>query len=179
MDQGTSRQQDLEDLAVKSTITTAKIGTEMSTESRLEKDIEKMLEKEKTVPVGRKQEKKKEMSEIGKKKRFAFQTRGKINAKESKELKGTHNNIFEWVKKQKKIVEETDSFEKNVELEVEIEPIEIDVMSKQDRLSRMRMMRKAWEAGRICKGIIIELAEGMEKAVTRRMVGELAVEISN
>jgi hypothetical protein len=54
----------------------------MATESRLDKDIKKMLEKEKTVPAGRKQEKKKEMSEIVKRKRFTFQTKGKIIAKE-------------------------------------------------------------------------------------------------
>ena len=64
-------------------------------------------------------------------------------------MKRTHNNIFDWVKKQKKIIKEKDSFEKNVDLEVEIEPIEIDVMSKQDNLSRIRMRMKAWEAGRI------------------------------
>ena len=71
------------------------------------------MEKENTVPVGRKEEKKKEMSETGKKKRFEFQTRGKITVKESKELKRTHNNIFDWVQKQKKIIKEKDNFEKN------------------------------------------------------------------
>ena len=74
-------------------------------------------------------------------------------------MKRTHNNIFEWVKKQKKIIEGKDSFEKNVELEVKIQPMDIDVMSKQDRLSRMWIRMKAWEAGRICKEIILELAE--------------------
>ena len=71
--------------------------SEVSTESRLDKDIERMLEKEKIIPEGRKDEKgkRKEMSEAGKRKRFVFNTRGKITAKESKELKRTHNNIFD------------------------------------------------------------------------------------
>ena len=71
--------------------------TEVSTESRLEKDIERMLEKEKVIPEGRKDEKgkRKEMRDAGKRKRFVFNTRGKITAKESKELKRTHNNIFD------------------------------------------------------------------------------------
>ena len=38
-------------------------------------------------------------------------------------------------------------------------------MSKEERLSRMRSRMKAWEAGKICKEIVLELAEGVEKAV--------------
>ena len=41
------------------------------------------------------------MSENGKKKKFIFNTRGKITTKESKELKRTHKNIFDWVQKEK------------------------------------------------------------------------------
>ena len=139
-----------------------------------------MLEKEKTIPAGRKEcQVNKEMSEIGKRKRFEFQTRGKITAKESKKLKRTHNNIFDWVKKQKKVLEEKDNFEKSESLEMETEPMEIDIISKEERLSRMSSMMKAWEAGKICKEIVLELAEGMEKAVEKRMVAELVEEISS
>ena len=84
-DQETSQLVHLEDWAVRiATIPTASRGKEISTESVLERDIEKMLEKEKTIPAGRKGSQVKEMSEIGKRKRFNFQTRGKITAKESK-----------------------------------------------------------------------------------------------
>ena len=76
-------------------------------------------------------------------------------------------------------MEEKDIFEKGEELEIEIEPMEIDVMSKEERLSRMSSMMKAWEAGKICKEIVLELAEGMEKAVEKRMIEELIEEITN
>ena len=89
-----------------------------------------MLEKEKTIPAGRKGSQK--MSEIGKRKRFEFQTRGKITAKESKELKRTHNNIFDWVKKQKKVLEEKDNFEKSESVEMETEPMEISLVKRKD-----------------------------------------------
>ena len=92
-------------------------------------------------------DKDKELSQIGKRKRFEFRTRGKIIAEESTELRRTHHNIFDWVKKQRTVVEEKDIFEKGEELEIEIEPMEIDVMSKEERLSRMSSRMKAWEAG--------------------------------
>ena len=82
-------------------------------------------------------DKDKELSQIGKRIRFEFRKRGKIIAEESTELRRTHHNIFDWVKKQRTVVEEKDIFEKGEELEIEIEPMEIDVMSKEERLSRM------------------------------------------
>ena len=66
-------------------------------------DIEKSL-KDSRKPVeesnkGLKHpEKKKEISDKVRKAKFLFNTRGKINKKESKELIRTHTNIFDWVK---------------------------------------------------------------------------------
>ena len=69
--------------------------------SRLEEETTRMLEKAieitKKQPEGREDE--------GPKKKFIFNTRGKINKKESKELQRTHKNIFDWVQKEKKKVE--------------------------------------------------------------------------
>ena len=52
------------------------------------------------------------MSKAGKRKKFVFNTRGKITKKESKEQQRTHNNIFDWVQKEKRVVAEKDTFEK-------------------------------------------------------------------
>ena len=49
-------------------------------------------------------EKKKEISDKVRKAKFVFNTRGKINKKESKELIRTHTNIFDWVKKGNEIL---------------------------------------------------------------------------
>ena len=52
------------------------------------------------------------MSKAGKRKKFVFNTRGKITNKERKEQQRTHNNIFDWVQKEKRVVAEKDNFEK-------------------------------------------------------------------
>ena len=76
--------------------------------SRLEEETCRMLEKSKEIarkqPEGRNDE--------GTKKTFIFNTKGKINKKEGKELQRTHKNIFEWVQKEKEKVAEKDTFEK-------------------------------------------------------------------
>ena len=50
--------------------------------------------------------KKKEISDKVRKAKFVFNTRGKINKKESKELIRTHKNIFDWVQKGKESLKE-------------------------------------------------------------------------
>ena len=91
-------------------VTTTTIGDvhEVDVESRLEQETTGMLrrdteiEKEKKLPEGRK-------DEAAKKKRI-FNTRGKINSKESKELQRTHKNIFKWVRKERSNIGEKDPF---------------------------------------------------------------------
>ena len=50
-----------------------------------------------------------------------FKTRGKITKEESKELRRTHGNVFDWVKKGKESVKEKIEFEKKEEEELECE----------------------------------------------------------
>ena len=68
------------------------------------------------------------MSEAGKRKKFVFNTRGKITKKESKELQRTHNNIFDWVQKEKSVLAEKNNFEKKEEVELEVESMEVESM---------------------------------------------------
>ena len=100
------------------------------------------MEKEKNLPEGRKDK--------AAKKKFIFNTRGKINNKESKELQRTHGNIFEWVQKEKTKVAEKDTFERREHAEVEVEPMEVDILDKQERLDRVKRHAMTWEISRIC-----------------------------
>ena len=123
---------------------------------RLKEETYKMLEKDSEIakkqPEGR-------TDEVTKKK-FIFNTKGKINKKESKELQRTHKNIFDWVQKEKKKVEEKDCFEKREEIEMAIEPMEVDVMDRQERLDRVKRRAATWETSRICQELTIEMVEG-------------------
>ena len=89
------------------TTSTGEVQEEVES-SRLEEEtcrmLEKDIEKAKKQPEGR--------NEGSVKKNFIFNTKGKINKKECKELRRTHKNIFEWVQKEKEKVAEKDTFEK-------------------------------------------------------------------
>ena len=80
----------------------------------------------------------------------------------SKELKRTHNNIFDWVQKERRVIEEKDRFKEKEEVEIEIEPRDIETISKQERLDRMKMRMKAREESKVCKELVIEFAEGKQ-----------------
>ena len=78
----------------------------------LMKDIE--VEKVVRLPEGRKDE--------SSKKKFIFNSKGKITKEESEELQRTHRNIFSWVQKEKRKAIEKDTFElEQTEVEVEVE----------------------------------------------------------
>ena len=84
------QQEGLEAWSDKVTTSTARVVQEVASESRLEQETLKMLMKETKIPEGRKTNEEPE-------KKFIFNTKGKITAKERKELQRTHKNIFEWV----------------------------------------------------------------------------------
>ena len=50
-------------------------------------------------------------------------------------------------------------------------------MDKQERLDRMKKRMIAWESSRICKELVIEIADGLERAVTCSMVGALLEDV--
>ena len=63
------------------------------TAERIDKDISSMLQK-----PGKVQDRKLAISEEVRKKKFVFNTKGKLTKKEVVDLKRTHmNNIFDWV----------------------------------------------------------------------------------
>ena len=110
------------------------------------------------------------------KKKFIFNTKGKITKKESKELKKTHMDIFNWVQTEKRKVAEKDSFEKKEEVE-EIEPMEVDTMDRQERLDRVKRRVVAWDSSRIYQELILDMVEGVGKASLARMMKALVAEV--
>ena len=58
-----------------------------------------------------------------------------------------------------------------------MEPIEVDVMDRQERLDRMKKRMIVWESSRIFKELVSEVADGVERAVTCSMVGALLEEV--
>ena len=88
------------------------------------------------------QEKKKSISEDVKKKKFKFNTRGKLSKAEMNEIRRTHkNNIFSWVASERSKVLEMNNFEEmssqvDSEVQREMQEAEPD-MYKEDRLQRV------------------------------------------
>ena len=58
-----------------------------------------------------------------------FNTKGKLTKKEVVELKRTHNNIFDWVAKEKYKVMEKDSFEQKMK-DVDMTTIEETILER-------------------------------------------------
>ena len=102
---------------------------------RVVTETEKMLKDalDRSIMKDRRLEKKKEISEQVRKTKFVFNTRGRINKKESKKLQRTHKNIFDWVRKEKESMKEKDEFEEKESVEDE-EPMEVETMEKEKRV---------------------------------------------
>ena len=50
-------------------------------------------------------------------------------------------------------------------------------MDKKERLERVKGRMKAWEASKICNELVKELTDGMERAVTANMMGDIVLEM--
>ena len=72
---------------------------------------------------------------------------------------------------------EKDAFEKKEETDIEVEAMEIDTMSKSERLERVQRRMKAWEASKICREILQGVIDGMERAVTTRVMDDIVREV--
>ena len=105
-----------------------------------------------------------------------FNTRGKINKKESKELMRTHKNIFDWVKKGKESLIEKEKFEEKEKSE-ESEPMEVEPLEKEERLERVLRRKTVWLTNKLCKDIINDMVNGMETAINTIMMTGLVEEI--
>ena len=90
---------------------TAVISTmQVITDDRIEKETLAMMEPSKLM------KKKVDISDGVRKKKFVFNTKGKLTKKEVVELKRTHNKIFDWVAKEQNKQAEQSKFEEMVNL---------------------------------------------------------------
>ena len=119
----------------------------------LDKATEKMLKKAEKL-----KEKKVEISKEVRKKKFVFNTRGKLTKNEIKEIKRTHNNIFDWVSGEKRKEKEKAEFEEKEEAEDE-EAMEIDIqnLDREKRLSRVEERKRLFLARKTCKEILDDI----------------------
>ena len=92
-----------------------------------------------------------------KRKKFKYNTRGKLRKDEIVELRRTHKkNILSWVKEEKRKVMEMDKFEEltsNMDSEVQMKVTEAD-LDKEDRLNRVRSRQKEFWTGRMVKDVM-------------------------
>ena len=79
----------------------------------------------------------------------------------------THKNIFE--KKGNESLKEKERFEEE-EKSGEIEPTEVEVMEKEERLERVSRRKETWLTNTLRKDIIIDIVNGMEAAIAPSMM---------
>ena len=117
---------------------------EQEAEEMLEKETETMIKRQRKIPTKNK--------EIQKRK-FKYNTTGKITKKEFSEIKRTHSNVFDWFKKQNEKQIELENFEKRVE----VEPMEIPaetVVEKEERLERVLIRKKEFLSKNVTRSML-------------------------
>ena len=132
------------------------------TAERIDKDISSMLQK-----PGKVQDRKLAISEGVMKKKFVFNTRGKLTKKEVVEMKRTHNNIFDWVAKEKCKVVEKDNFEMRMQ-DVDMDTIEETVL--EGRLQRVIVKQKEFRVKKICTDVLEDMLELIMQYRTVEMI---------
>ena len=108
-----------------------------------------VLETESIEMAVKLRKKKEEISKEVKKKKFIFNTRGKLTKDEQKEMVRTHRGgVFDWFKKPKKIIEvesaDTIRNQEEVSAEVQDDGTMVEVV-REERISRMERRREEWE----------------------------------
>ena len=106
----------------------------------IDQETSKMLSKSRKL-----QERKVAISKEVQRKKFKFNTRGKLRKDEIQEIKRTHKkNIFSWLEKEKAKVVEMDVFEEKentMDKEIQMEGTERD-LDREDRLCRVKKRQK-------------------------------------
>ena len=106
--------------------------------------------------------------------KFMFNKKGKLKENEMEEIRRTHSNIFDWMApKSKDISSSKEALETSDEEGREL----MEVLEREERLSRMEERKRVWETEFLCRGIIMEMVQEAEKMATRRMVQKLVLEI--
>ena len=108
------------------------------------------------------------------KKKFEFKKRGKLNKDEEKEMRRTHNNIFDWVKKSSAKQPE-EMFETMID--VDDDWLEKEMHEREARLDRVAAKYRAWEMDKICKDILKEVLERVDKFRVEVEIGEWLGEV--
>ena len=146
-------QEGVQDWLVKPTASPSQEKSQvLPVESRLKKEIEKSLMKDNIKP-------KDIVKEENKPTTFVFNKKGKIKKEESQELKRTHKDILEWVRKSRKKesakMDNQDDDEKDADMDMKGQ-------EELERELRLRMIKKkmaSWEGLRFCQRLVMEVLE--------------------
>jgi hypothetical protein len=114
-------------------------------------------------------EKKLKISDGVRKSKFVFNTRGKLTKKEVVELKRTHNNIFDWVAKEKCKVIEKDNFEQKMK-DVDMATIEETALEREERLQRVIVKQKEFQVKKVCMDVLEEMLGRVRQYRTMEMI---------
>ena len=141
---------------------TAKQNT-VVTDGLVELETRKMMDKGKKM-----MDSKLKMSKTSQKKKFQFQSKGKLKEEEIQELKRTHAiNIFSWVSRDTAI-----RLEQEVQMEIETE-MEVDCqeaqLERQSRLERMERRKGEFRTRRMCLDLLDDMMEDVTKYRSKEM----------
>ena len=153
---------------VQTEILVKKADQEVSTDILIDQETNKLLSKSRKL-----QERKVAISTEVQKKKFKFNTRGKLRKDEIMELKRTHKkNIFSWLTEEKAKVIEMDTFEEKentMDREIQLEVKEMD-LDREDRLHRVKKRQKEFMTRRMVQGIIDDLVVDVSRYRQVQMV---------
>ena len=141
-----------------------KAQNEVNNQEVIEKETEKMIKRSEKLL-----ERKQAISNEVRKQKFKFKTRGKITKNEEKELRRTHGNIFDWVRKERNAEIEKQEFEKKVDAEDSMEVDERD-LEKEDRLSRVVARKRMFLTRRLCQEILEEVLTEASRYRVKEMI---------
>ena len=152
-----------------------KTGMEkVASAERIDKDISSILQKPCKV-----QDRKLAISEGVRKKKFVFNTRGKLTKKEVVELKRTHtNNIFDWVSKEKCKVLEKDHFEERMK-DVDMDTDEVQVLEREERLQRVITRQQEFRVKKVCTDILEDVIKTVTQYRTVEMINTLLGKVAD
>ena len=127
----------------------------------IDKETELIMKRSKKL-----QDKKEAISKEVKKKKFVFNTRGKLKKKEVEELKRTHTyNIFSWVKADKQKLAEMDNFEEvasRVDKELLKEVLETD-LDRENRLQRVKNRQQEFWTRKMARDMLEDVLDGVRQ----------------
>jgi hypothetical protein len=159
---------------------TAKQDMQASTNlTNIDKETEIILKKSKKL-----KDKKEAISKDVKKKKFKFNTRGKLRKDEIEELRRTHShNIFSWVGAEQQKVAEMDRFEERasrIDKEVLMEVVETD-LDRENRLERVKTRQQEFWTRKMVKKVLEEVMDRARQyratEMSKLIVGDMIVDV--